>query len=126
MEEDDLLDRGFSERDLRRKLQRGGAQPDQVRVLERDTGISTARSSNLRDSTARSGQISTEREGARGLFYPRDNRDARSMKGDRQGPKGEYKPRPDLRKELEKAKNKSSSSQGATKSGDSVKCFHCT
>jgi len=46
---------------------KGGAQPDQVRVLERDTGISTARSSNLRDSTARSGQISTEREGARGL-----------------------------------------------------------
>jgi len=45
----------------------GGAQPDQVRVLERDTGISTTRSSNLRDSTARSGQISTEREGARGL-----------------------------------------------------------
>ena len=46
---------------------KGGVQPDQVRVLERDTGISTARSSNLRDSTARSGQISTEREGARGL-----------------------------------------------------------
>ena len=67
MDEDDFLDRGFSERDLRHKLQRGGGQPDQVRVLERDTGISTARSSNLRDSTARSGQISTEREGARGL-----------------------------------------------------------
>ena len=64
--------------------------------------------------------------GSKGAFYPHDNRDARSMKRDRQGPKGEYKPRPGLRKELEKAKNKSSSSEGATKSGDSIKCFHCT
>ena len=125
MDEDDLLDPGFQEKDLRRKLQSGGASRsgEDYRVGFRDFH----REEQQTQDFDRRERLNQYREGgSKGAFLPHDNRDARAAHGERQGPGGEYNPHLELRKEAEKTKNKSSSSQRGNKSSDSVKCFRCT
>ena len=69
MEEDDLLDSGYPERDLTCATSfNGAAAIDQVRIPGLDFVIIVVRNSSIRVMTAGSGRTLTEREKARALI----------------------------------------------------------
>ena len=116
MEEDDLLDSGYPERDLRHKLQRGGGNRsgEDSRFGFRDH----RREEQQHQGNDRRERAYPNREGeSRATYHPRVQRESWSGPGGKFD--GKAPSRPDLRKELDKAKNKANSSQSGSKTEDS-------